>query len=404
MKRRLTIEQFFFVQLLGITGVIALTPGDAQAVDPNPLQNAYWRFEEGPVDQKVPNSPSAEVSNIVIDSTANDNDLSVYRTFSAPTYRNFDLPPTPLKSGQPNTLALEFIDTVAGQDLYTTDRQIDNGIIDPGNGFTLEASFNVYDTSIFRAIVAKEGRPGLAAFNADPNYTGNTQLPTLALKTRGPEVVDDPNQGKLSIQLFDGAANLVTIDSLAPVSIGQWYNAAVVNDGTTLSLYLDSNDSNGYVLQGQAPVDGALFQGLDSEDPSWDHSWTFGRGQFNGSPGDFFLGMIDEVRLTNSALSPSQFLFAPPGGSADFDEDGDVDGADFLTWQRGVGIDDGSANLEDGDATGEGNVDGADLVEWKAQFGPTATVVAGPVPEPSSIGLAALAAAGVFAARRRQRR
>jgi hypothetical protein len=37
---------------------------------------------------------------------------------------------------------------------------------------------------------------------------------------------------------------------------------------------------------------------------------------------------------------------------AEFDEDGDMDGGDFLTWQRGFGITTG-AQQADGDATGE---------------------------------------------------
>jgi hypothetical protein len=73
-----------------------------------------------------------------------------------------------------------------------------------------------------------------------------------------------------------------------------------------------------------------------------------------------------------------------PGGSlgGDFDNDGDVDGADFLVWQRG-----GSPNP----------LGASDLAAWKANFGATASVVAtvvqgsvsyssaaSAVPEPSS--------------------
>ncbi|MCH8840516.1 MAG: hypothetical protein IH831_07530, partial [Planctomycetes bacterium] len=49
--------------------------------------------------------------------------------------------------------------------------------------------------------------------------------------------------------------------------------------------------------------------------------------------------------------------------SADFDEDGDVDGKDFLTWQRGLGILLGAAH-GDGDADGDGDVDLADLLHF----------------------------------------
>ncbi len=56
----------------------------------------------------------------------------------------------------------------------------------------------------------------------------------------------------------------------------------------------------------------------------------------------------------------------PPPANADFDADGDVDGADFLTWQRSLG---GPGDLADGDANGDNLVDGEDLIVWQAQFG-----------------------------------
>jgi hypothetical protein len=62
-------------------------------------------------------------------------------------------------------------------------------------------------------------------------------------------------------------------------------------------------------------ITGALFQGVPAN-PLWDASWTIGRGQYAGNPTDWFDGIIDEVRITNSVLAPSQFLFAPAGPGA----------------------------------------------------------------------------------------
>ena len=53
--------------------------------------------------------------------------------------------------------------------------------------------------------------------------------------------------------------------------------------------------------------------------------------------------------------------------SADFDEDGDIDGSDFLAWQRGFGTP--APTTADGDADGDGDVDAADLGVWGNQFG-----------------------------------
>jgi hypothetical protein len=81
------------------------------------------------------------------------------------------------------------------------------------------------------------------------------------------------------------------------------------------------------------------------------------------------------------------------GNDADFDNDSDVDGRDFLTWQRGFGV---GTNNATGDADNNGVVNGADLTIWKQKFGlPAATGAVGAVPEPSSMLLAVLAG-GLF--------
>ncbi|QEG32907.1 DUF4623 domain-containing protein [Bythopirellula goksoeyrii] len=93
---------------------------------------------------------------------------------------------------------------------------------------------------------------------------------------------------------------------------------------------------------------------------------------------------------TNNGIQAFELTIDPVSSDdADFDGDGNVDGQDFLTWQRNFGLI-GGATLMDGDANGDQNVDGLDLSVWQNQYGTvpplSAAVVA--VPEPATAWLA----------------
>ncbi len=68
---------------------------------------------------------------------------------------------------------------------------------------------------------------------------------------------------------------------------------------------------------------------------------------------------VDEV-IVQSNLD----LFGPT--TADFDGDNDVDGADFLILQRGMGV---GTTKSEGDADGSGMVDDVDLGIWQSEYG-----------------------------------
>lgn len=85
---------------------------------------------------------------------------------------------------------------------------------------------------------------------------------------------------------------------------------------------------------------------------------------------------------------------------ADFDGDGDIDGADFLTWQQNFGV--AGATNQQGDADGNMTVDAADLAAWQTNFGGgAATVSVAAVPEPAAALLTAIGLLSLGAVRRR---
>jgi hypothetical protein len=98
--------------------------------------------------------------------------------------------------------------------------------------------------------------------------------------------------------------------------------------------------------------------------------------------------------------SPGTFgAVVPPTGDADFDDDGDVDGRDFLVWQRGLGV---GASHAAGDADGNGSVDAADLAIWRGQFGAPAVAATVTTPEPTALLLAGFGVIASQLARRRR--
>jgi len=89
---------------------------------------------------------------------------------------------------------------------------------------------------------------------------------------------------------------------------------------------------------------------------------------------------------------------SPPIADANFDQDNDVDGADFLTWQRGFGV---GTTFATGDADGNHVVDGDDLSIWENQFGGAPLSAFTVVPEPAAVVLFAGTAVFVMMSRRR---
>ena len=86
---------------------------------------------------------------------------------------------------------------------------------------------------------------------------------------------------------------------------------------------------------------------------------------------------------------PRLFLTIEGGllsGDPDFDNDNDVDGDDFLIWQRNFPINGGALNT-DGDANLDGDVLQDDLAIWASQYGgpPTPLAAVSAVPEPTSL-------------------
>lgn len=140
----------------------------------------------------------------------------------------------------------------------------------------------------------------------------------------------------------------------------------------------DSNVLSEQFLLGSTSLAAGQFISLDTAyDLSAAESFSF--KYFDTTANRVYTGLVNFITSTDNA---------------DFNGDGDVDGSDFLAWQRG--FESGTTPAE-GDADGSGDVNAVDLGIWQTQFGigngnggGSLTGVA--VPEPSAMALFLVAA------------
>ncbi len=113
----------------------------------------------------------------------------------------------------------------------------------------------------------------------------------------------------------------------------------------------------------------------------------------------FGVGPDDEIYVLNKRDGVVRKIVSVSGIlDGDADRDGDVDGFDFLTWQRNAGK---SGDWSDGDFNATAFVDSTDRALWESQYGNTAPLSAvAAVPEPSSL-LACLVGAWIVCLSRR---
>jgi hypothetical protein len=101
--------------------------------------------------------------------------------------------------------------------------------------------------------------------------------------------------------------------------------------------------------------------------------------------GDWILlGVVDDEANDSLSMNTIVAFTASANPSADFDDDGDIDGADFLSWQQGVGATLGATHTQ-GDTDRDGDVDDADLNLWKSGYSPTSAseAASAAIPEPA---------------------
>jgi hypothetical protein len=207
---------------------------------------------------------------------------------------------------------------------------------------------------------------------------------------------------------FDAGLDRTT-DTDSVVTIGDigrgWHHYEATITNTTVTVTLDlfrdglRNTSKDPVTPGGDDRPGS---------PGVDARLVFpipaGASGFNalrfGGPSGLLSGGTGLTAFDNISLKLVDVV-TPPANNADFNNDGIVNGADFIIWQKNVGAT-GQTDKTNGDANGDGSVNAADLAVWQSKFGgPPASAAVTGVPEPASVLLTAVALFGFAAARRK---
>ncbi|MBN1975068.1 MAG: DNRLRE domain-containing protein [Sedimentisphaerales bacterium] len=167
--------------------------------------------------------------------------------------------------------------------------------------WTVEASFRPTSISGYRTVVGRDGRD-VCTVN-----TGGVAEPALAPFYLSMRVGD----GRFGVYYTDVSGYAHLAES-APglISVNNWYNVAAVCNGQTLSLYINNVlvATNDLTTSGSPNLAMAIGNGSGAD---WTAgTWTVARGLYNGGHVDRVLGRVDEIRISNAALNPSEFLFS----------------------------------------------------------------------------------------------
>ena len=300
---------------------------------------AYWRFEQGPANAVVPHAGAdGAFSGTTPDVSGNGNSLSTWSPggWAGYAYRS-DVPATRIpQNGASNNFSVK--NTGSYPAMFTSSAGssptgINVQTITPAQ-FTIEASYKPEASGTFRTVVCRDAR-----YVA----TANGDLAALYLQVR-PD--DSVNISFTDVSGFTYSANTPPgwfygfNNGSNPNAVGvPWYHLAAVSDGSTLKLYVNNLLVASTDMTTSGSPNRALAKGTVNGTDWNTGAWAVGRGLYAGGHTDRAFGLIDEVRISNSALAPSEFLFAPRplignlnavGGNLTFNVTGGQPGATCL--------------------------------------------------------------------------
>ncbi|HEY9508858.1 MAG TPA: LamG-like jellyroll fold domain-containing protein, partial [Verrucomicrobiae bacterium] len=271
---------------------------------------AWWRFENGPANSNVPHAGADGAFNgTTPDVSGNGNSLSAWTQggYAGFAYRT-NVPFAMLSlNGATNQFSVRntgnypaFFTSAAG----SLPSGINAQTITPAQ-FTIEASYKPQANAGFRTIVGRD------VINVS---SGNASHAALYLQARPDDSVGITftDVSGVTSSAFSPPGWLYGYDAGSnPEGTNvPWYNLAAVSDGTTLKMYVNSVLVAVTDLSTNSSPNRSLAKGTTSGADWTTGAWSVGRGLYAGGHTDRAYGFIDEVRISDSALTPNEFLAA----------------------------------------------------------------------------------------------
>jgi hypothetical protein len=255
---------------------------------------AYWRFEEGTPGSKVPNTGAQQKDfsqHAFGDASGNGNLLYAYAEVTSPLYGD-SVPQTMI----PQT------------------RQVNRGVLDDRK----ESGKQRYQVNVFtRSSASKPSRPVDQTQLAQ--WTIEISVKPVSLEgkqtyickyDRTPEsgtlLSLGIDEGRPFVMVDDGSGTIRKADSNKLISKSEWIHIAAICDGQTLWLYDKTDQDDRYQLVAKTTVERAMSTVPAKHPDGW--AWSIGSAQGDEDA----YALIDEVRISNKALTTDQLLFSKP--------------------------------------------------------------------------------------------
>ncbi len=233
---------------------------------------AYWNYDQG-----TNGVPFSSVP--VTDLSGNGNTMYGFDSYWGPSY----------SSDTPTGFGLSQRSADNHQDGYTFGDPVNTW--SPTN-WTIEVTVKLDEQAGWETVIGRDGT-AIGGPKSDFYFQNNG--------------IND--RWRLDFKTRDGMNYILDSDFVGETN--KWYSFAMVSDGTTVTMWVNKYDGNGFQISASLSMTGT-DRGLANANGA---NWTFGRGWYNGGFVDHISGNLDEVRFSDVALDSSQFIVVPEPGT-----------------------------------------------------------------------------------------